>query len=113
MDAHEAAIWAFWNTDSFEQSVLEAVNLGDDADTTCAIYGQFAVAYYGHAAIPEHWRQRIMLAERIAELEDALLGLAQIRPQSVKNGVSNPQEAPRAGDRILPGGVGQNAASPT
>lgn len=96
VDALEAALWAFWNTETFEQGVLEAVNLGDDADTTGAIYGQLAGAYYGHAAIPEHWRQRITMAERIIELADALLGLAQTRPQSVKNGVSNPQKAPRA-----------------
>jgi ADP-ribosylglycohydrolase len=48
VDALEAALWAFWSDgDSFEKGALEAVNLGDDTDTTAAIYGQLAGAYYG------------------------------------------------------------------
>ena len=35
----EAALWAFYNTNSFREGCLAAVNLGDDADTTGAIYG--------------------------------------------------------------------------
>ena len=48
----EAALWAFWNGNSFEDSVLKAVNLGDDADTTGAICGQLAGAYFGLGGIP-------------------------------------------------------------
>lgn len=51
----EAALWSFYRTTSFKEAVLTAVNLGDDADTTGAICGQLAGAYYGYAAIPEHW----------------------------------------------------------
>ena len=58
VDALEAALWAFWSTDSFEDGALAAVNLGDDADTTGAIYGQLAGAYYGVDGIPERWRSR-------------------------------------------------------
>jgi hypothetical protein len=53
--ALEAALWAFWSTDSFEKGALNAVNLGDDTDTTAAIYGQLAGAYYGFPSIPEKW----------------------------------------------------------
>ena len=73
VDALEAALWAFWSTDSFEDGVLAAGNLGDDADTTGAIYGQLAGAYYGVDGIPERWRGKITLAGRIGELADALL----------------------------------------
>jgi ADP-ribosylglycohydrolase len=46
--ALEAALWAFWSDrGSFEKGALNAVNLGDDTDTTAAIYGQLAGAYYG------------------------------------------------------------------
>jgi ADP-ribosyl-[dinitrogen reductase] hydrolase len=45
VDALEAALWAFWNSDSYEKGALKAVKLGDDADTTGAIYGQLAGAY--------------------------------------------------------------------
>ncbi|TVX97890.1 ADP-ribosylglycohydrolase family protein [Paenibacillus cremeus] len=51
----EAALWAFHRSDSFEEGALLAVNLGDDADTTGAIYGQLAGAYYGFGTIPTEW----------------------------------------------------------
>ncbi|MGV2339193.1 MAG UNVERIFIED_CONTAM: ADP-ribosylglycohydrolase family protein [Planctomycetaceae bacterium] len=49
----EAALWAFHDAGDFREAVLRAVNLGDDADTTGAICGQFAGAYWGESAIPE------------------------------------------------------------
>ncbi|MCI0480213.1 MAG: ADP-ribosylglycohydrolase family protein [Candidatus Dadabacteria bacterium] len=48
----EAALWAFNKTSTFEEGCLLAVNLGDDADTVGAVYGQLAGAYYGVDAIP-------------------------------------------------------------
>ena len=44
-----------------------AVNLGDDADTTGAIYGQLAGAYYGVESIPKEWRDKIALADVILD----------------------------------------------
>ncbi len=40
----EAALWAFYNSNSFREGCLLAINLGDDADTTGAVYGQLAGA---------------------------------------------------------------------
>lgn len=51
----EAALWAFHNANSFEEAVLRAVNLGDNADTTGAVCGQFAGAYWGESGIPERF----------------------------------------------------------
>src|SRR5215217_7655293 len=48
----EAALWVFHRSDSFEEGCLLAANLSDDADTTAAIYGQLAGAFYGEEAIP-------------------------------------------------------------
>jgi len=48
----ESALWSFYHTDTFEESLLKAVNLGDDADTVGAITGQIAGAYYGTNTIP-------------------------------------------------------------
>jgi ADP-ribosylglycohydrolase len=60
VDALEAALWAFWSDEgSFETGALKAVNLGDDTDTTAAIYGQLAGAYYGYKKLPEHWLQHV------------------------------------------------------
>jgi ADP-ribosylglycohydrolase len=56
----EAALWAFWSDgDSFEAGVLAAVNLGDDTDTTAAIYGQLAGAYYGYRQLPKRWLESV------------------------------------------------------
>ncbi len=72
----EAALWAFHKSTSFEKGALMAVNLGDDADTTGAIYGQLAGAFYGMDGIPAAWRQRIALRDQIVGLADKLFALA-------------------------------------
>ncbi len=60
VDALEAALWAFWSDgNSFEKGALAAVNLGDDTDTTAAIYGQLAGAHYGYKNLPEHWLEQV------------------------------------------------------
>ena len=64
----EAALWAFESTDSFADAVLKAANLGDDADTTAAVCGQVAGAYYGDSGIPERWVERLALRSEITEL---------------------------------------------
>jgi ADP-ribosylglycohydrolase len=68
----EAALWAFHRPDSFREGALRAVNLGDDVDTTGAIYGQLAGAYYGINAIPRDWIERLALCELISEKATAL-----------------------------------------
>jgi ADP-ribosyl-[dinitrogen reductase] hydrolase len=86
VDALEAALWAVHCTDSFESAVLAAVNLGDDADTTAAIAGQLAGAVYGVDAIPESWRERIVMGDEILALADELRELAtSIRPRPVRD----------------------------
>jgi ADP-ribosylglycohydrolase len=72
----EAALWAFATSESFEACVLAAANLGDDADTTAAVAGQLAGAFYGAAAIPAGWRERLALRERLEELADGLVARA-------------------------------------
>jgi ADP-ribosylglycohydrolase len=61
----EAALWAFHRSHSFREGALLAVNLGNDADTTGAVYGQIAGAYYGHEGIPTDWSQKISRRELI------------------------------------------------
>lgn len=51
----EAALWAFHQSADFPHGALLAVNLGDDADTTGAVYGQLAGAHYGVKGIPGAW----------------------------------------------------------
>jgi ADP-ribosylglycohydrolase len=60
VNALEAALWAFWSDKgSFEKGALAAVNLGDDTDTTAAIYGQLAGAYYGYKKLPPKWLEHV------------------------------------------------------
>ena len=68
----EAALYCLHTTESFEEGCLKAANLGGDADTIAAIYGQIAGAYYGEQGIPKPWRQRVAWSVRILSLADAL-----------------------------------------
>lgn len=68
----EAALWCFWRSESFADAVLRAANLGEDADTTAAVCGQFAGAFYGETGIPAGWLEKLALREDIRALADAL-----------------------------------------
>jgi len=74
--ALEAALWAFFSTDSYQAAVLAAANLGDDADTTAAIVGQLAGAVYGVQAIPAAWRAKLAWRDRLQHLAAGLEHLA-------------------------------------
>ncbi len=63
----EAALWAFYRSDSFKEGCLLAANLGDDADTTAAVYGQLAGAFYGEEGIPERWLAKLVHRPLIEE----------------------------------------------
>ena len=68
VDALEAAVWSLITTDSFDQALLKAVNLGDDTDTVGAIAGGLAGLYYGYDSIPEDWLSAIKRREWIEEM---------------------------------------------
>ena len=66
----QAALWAFHTTNSFENALISAVNLGGDSDSIGAVTGQIAGAYYGYSAIPERWLAAIKDREKIDDLID-------------------------------------------
>ena len=68
----EAALWAFYHSRDFKEGALKVVNLGEDADTTGAIYGQIAGAHYGVRAMPSEWRERLTMATEITSMADSL-----------------------------------------
>ncbi len=72
VESLEAALWCFHRAPSFREAVLMAANLGDDADTTAAVCGQIAGAYYGEPGIPESWLERLARRGEIARLADQL-----------------------------------------
>lgn len=72
VESLEAALWAFHRSNSFREGALLAVNLGDDADTTGAVYGQLAGACYGVNGIPEEWLRVLAQRDLIASFADQL-----------------------------------------
>jgi ADP-ribosylglycohydrolase len=77
VESLEAALWAFHRSQDFREGCLLAVNLGNDADTTGAVYGQLAGAFYGEDGIPPSWRARLAQRELIERLAEQLFELAE------------------------------------
>ncbi len=69
----EAALWCVGTTTSFEDAILLAANLADDADTVAAITGQLAGALYGASSIQASWRERLAWHDDIVDLVHRLL----------------------------------------
>ncbi len=72
VDTLEAVLWAFFHTEDFREGALKVVNLGQDADTTGAIFGQIAGAHYGAESIPNSWRHQLTMVAEITSLADRL-----------------------------------------
>lgn len=75
----EAALWAFSKSQDFREGCLLAVNLGNDADTTGAVYGQLAGAFYGVDGIPSAWLQKLTQRDLIEQYAEQLYQLSQVR----------------------------------
>jgi len=89
----ESAMWGLLTTGSFEEAVIQVVNLGNDADTAGAVVGSLAGAAYGLEAIPRLWRDmlrgelpwqrgRIWRTEDLVELADQVAGRAGVKGQA-------------------------------
>jgi ADP-ribosyl-[dinitrogen reductase] hydrolase len=76
VESLEAALWAFHRSDGFREGCLRAVNLGDDADTTAAVFGQMAGAHRGESAIPAEWRAKLARKELLHRYAETLVELA-------------------------------------
>ena len=68
IDTLEAALWSFLTTDNYRDAVLQAVNLGDDADTTGAVTGGLAGLAYGLESIPQKWRDQLAAHEEVRRI---------------------------------------------
>ena len=67
VDTLEAAVWSLVCTDSYQNCLLRAVNLGDDADTVGAVAGGLAGLYYGYQEIPEEWLSALQKRDWVEE----------------------------------------------
>jgi ADP-ribosyl-[dinitrogen reductase] hydrolase len=79
----ESAVWGLLSTDSFEEAVVQVVNVGNDADTAGTVVGALAGAAYGLEAVPARWRAalhgewplrsgRVWRADDLIDLADRL-----------------------------------------
>ena len=74
IDREEVLAPNFHDARDFREAVLRAVNLGDDADTTGAVCGQLAGAYWGESGIPAEWLEGLARRDMI---EGVIQGLVQ------------------------------------
>ena len=78
VESLEAALWCFDRTDSFDAAILRAANLGDDADTTAAVCGQVAGAFYGVQGIPGGWLEKLAMRAEIEHLASKLFEVSGV-----------------------------------
>lgn len=76
IDTFQAAFWCFLSTDTFEEALVTAVNLGEDADTVGAVCGALAGAWYGLENIPSRWLRKLENRARILSLAEDIYRLA-------------------------------------
>ncbi|WP_445711334.1 ADP-ribosylglycohydrolase family protein [Flavobacterium sp.] len=68
----EASLWCLLNSNTYEETVLKAVNLGGDTDTTAAIAGGLAGLLYGYENIPQEWINVLARKDDITKLCDKM-----------------------------------------
>lgn len=68
VDTLEAAIWSLLTTNSYQECVLQAVNLGGDTDTIAAVAGALAGILYGYENIPQEWKDSIIQIDMIIDM---------------------------------------------
>lgn len=68
VDTLEAVFWLFLNGKNYNDTVLKAVNLGEDTDTIAAITGGLLGIHYGEETINEEWKRSLKRRNYIENL---------------------------------------------
>lgn len=68
----EASLWCVLTSENYRETVLKAVNLGEDTDTTGAIAGGLAGLVFGEESIPVEWIEEIARLDDINKLIEKL-----------------------------------------
>lgn len=77
MHTLQASLWCLFNSTSYSEAVLKAVNLGGDTDTTGCVTGGLAGLHYGSAAIPEDWMASLARNQELKTLFDRIAALVK------------------------------------
>lgn len=70
LDTLEASFWSFLTSRSYSESVLKAVNLGMDTDTTACVVGGISGLYFGINQINLNWIIHLARKNDIEELSN-------------------------------------------
>lgn len=70
VDTLEVSIWVLLNTNSYEESIIKAINLGNDTDTIGAIVGSMAGIIYGYSSIPERWLNKLIKFDYLKDMSN-------------------------------------------
>ena len=73
VDTLEASIYSILNTETYEESIKCAVNLGYDTDTVAGITGSISAILYGENSIPKRWLTKLKKREQLEQLADKFM----------------------------------------
>lgn len=79
LDCLESSLWCSLNASSYSEGVLDAVNLGDDTDTTGAVTGALLGLICGVDGIPSDWRDALSRKNDVLELSRRFEGVCRER----------------------------------
>ena len=77
LDTLQAVFYSLFDSIGFEECLVKVVNLGGDADSTGAVTGAIAGAYYGYDKIPKRWLEKIHCFDELNEVAEELFKLAK------------------------------------
>lgn len=92
----EAALWCLLRYNTFADTVLAAVNLGEDTDTTGAVVGGLAGICYGAATIPQQWLEVLVRRSDIENLATRMAAGPGTAPVVAAGPPPLPQQRPIA-----------------
>ena len=72
VDTLEAAFWVLFNANNFKETIIGAINLGNDTDTIAAIAGSMAGIIYGYDSFPQEWLEKLAKRDYIEDLCEKL-----------------------------------------
>ena len=78
VDTLEASLWTILNTDTFAQSIIGSINLGDDTSGVGAITGSIAGFLYSYEDIPTRWITKLMKTDYIDEISTKFSRVLQL-----------------------------------
>ena len=75
VDTLTASVWCLLTSKDYRETVLKAVNLGGDTDTTGILAGGLAGVHYGLSDVPEDWREMMARSKDLAKLFERFAGI--------------------------------------